>query len=133
MGLGKRLKEARDRKGITQTYAAKMLGITNTALSNYERGFRDPDTDLLNKFARFYGVSSDWLLGLTNDPTTPEQRIESAISDDTELLEFWQELKEREDLQLLFKQVKPLPPDAIKRIIKYIKMVEDEEAMEDEY
>ena len=60
-----------------------------------------------------------------------QQRVESAISDDPELLNFWQELKHREDLQLLLKQVRPLPPDAIKRIIKYIKMVEDEESMED--
>lgn len=40
------------------------------------------------------------------------------------------ELTKREDLQLLFKQVKPLSKDSIKQIIKYIKIVEDEKAQE---
>jgi len=50
-----------------------MLGITFQALSNYERGLRDPDTELLAKLAELYSVSTDYLLGLTiikNPPDT---------------------------------------------------------------
>lgn len=138
MNLGERLKEARELKGYTQVHVAKILGITNTSLSNYERGERDPDTFSLNRLAQFYGVSVDWLLGRIGSPSPYDdpnkvavKAVEEAISDDAELTEFWHELKEREDLQLLFKQVKPLSPDTIKRIIRYIKMVEDEEAKMD--
>lgn len=42
---------------------AKELGITNTALSDYERGERDPNTPLLYTLAGFYNVSIDWLFG----------------------------------------------------------------------
>ena len=67
---------------------------------------------------------------LETEPS-PEQKIRAAVSDDPELLAFWQELSEREDLQTLFRQTKDLSPEAIKRVIRYIKMVEDEEAAEE--
>ena len=53
MSLGKRLKVARLNKGLTQEEAAKHLGITFQALSNYERDVRDPDTKLLKSMADF--------------------------------------------------------------------------------
>lgn len=65
MSLGERLREAREKKGFTQIFVAKQLGITNTALSNYERGERDPNTSLLYTLAGFYNVSIDWLFGRT--------------------------------------------------------------------
>lgn len=60
----------------------------------------------------------------------PKNTIERVIVDDPDLFEFFQELKQREDLQLMFKQTKDLSSDSIRRIIKYIKMVEDEESKE---
>lgn len=139
MSLGKRLREARTRKGLTQEDAAKHLGITFQALSNYERDIRDPDTDLLKNIADLYGVTTDYLLGRTNIPTPIEtnearnttiKRVTQALSSDTELLDFWYELLERDDLQIMFKQVKDMPSDTVRRIIRYIKLVEEEEARE---
>lgn len=63
MSLGERLKEARKNKKITQMEAASKLGVTNGALSGYERNYRDPDTEMLKKLANLYGVSIEWLLG----------------------------------------------------------------------
>jgi transcriptional regulator with XRE-family HTH domain len=63
MTLGDRLKKSRMQKGLTQVQTAKILGIANTALSNYERGERDPDTTLLKRLSELYGVSTDYLLG----------------------------------------------------------------------
>lgn len=53
--LSKRLKEARKRAGLKQIEAAKKLGISNGTLSGYERNYRDPDTEILNKMADLYG------------------------------------------------------------------------------
>jgi transcriptional regulator with XRE-family HTH domain len=61
--LGKRLKEARKKKKLTQIEAAKLLGISNGTLSGYERNYRDPDTKTLENMANLYGVSTDYLLG----------------------------------------------------------------------
>lgn len=62
MSLGKRLKAFRLNIGLTQEEAAKHLGITYQALSNYERDVRDPGTKLLKDMAELYGVSADVLL-----------------------------------------------------------------------
>lgn len=68
--LGKRLKEARENKGLTQIQAAKILGISNGTLSGYERNYRDPDTHILEKMAELYEVKVDWLLGRSKDNRT---------------------------------------------------------------
>lgn len=44
---------------------AKYLGCSQQVYSNYELGQRDIPTDILIKLADFYGVSTDYLLGLT--------------------------------------------------------------------
>lgn len=72
-----RLKEAREKKGLKQIEAAKKLGISNGTLSGYERNYRDPDTDILNKMANLYDVTVDWLMGRSNDPRlTADQQVE---------------------------------------------------------
>lgn len=129
--LGDRLRALRENLKLSQVELAKILSVANSTISQWEANNRTPDPATLQRLADFFGCSVDYLLGRTNDPQTPEQKIEAAISDDPELLEFWKELVKRDDLQLLFKQVKPLSPSTIKRIIRYIKMVEDEEVQED--
>lgn len=140
MIVGKRIKELRKRLSLTQEELAERVGVSRSALANYESGLREPKGDILVRFAKVFNITTDYLLGKagrTNNPKptdnnhsdpTPEQRIAEALADNLELLEFFQELTKRDDLQLLFKQTKSLSPDSIKRIIRYIKMVEDEEA-----
>jgi len=75
-GLGARLKQARENKGFTQQVVADKLDVSNGAISGYERGYRDPDTDMLNKLADLYEVSLDWLSGRNekgNEYTLPEE------------------------------------------------------------
>ncbi|RCW44268.1 helix-turn-helix domain-containing protein [Paenibacillus prosopidis] len=61
--LGERLKYAREKKRYTQIEVAEKLDISNGAISGYERNYRDPDTDTLNKLATLYDVTPNWLLG----------------------------------------------------------------------
>ena len=42
MGIGKRLKEARENAGLTQEQLAKMVGVTGSAITNYEKGTSHP-------------------------------------------------------------------------------------------
>lgn len=69
--LGKRLKQARKKAGYTQEHLANLLGTTYQTISNYERGTRDPDTDNLNRLAGLLSISTDYLLGRTDDPAPP--------------------------------------------------------------
>ncbi|NNG67209.1 helix-turn-helix domain-containing protein [Caldanaerobacter subterraneus] len=128
--LGERIKELRKKKGVTQKELALYLGVSDRAVGYYESGQRTPPPDILQKIADFFHVSVDYLLGRT-DVYSPTDEITEAVSDDPELFEFWNTLKEREDLKLLFKQTKKLSPKDIKQIIRIIKAIEDEEDKED--
>ncbi|HEY8528634.1 MAG TPA: helix-turn-helix transcriptional regulator [Paenibacillaceae bacterium] len=60
--FGKRLKQARGRRGLTQNQVAEMLGIDFTTLSKYENDKSQPDHQTLRELASMYEVSIDWLL-----------------------------------------------------------------------
>ena len=77
--LGKRLRQARNSTGHTQDYVANMLGTTYQTISNYERGIRDPDTDSLNRLADFFNVTTDFLLGRTDDPAPQKPSYEEMV------------------------------------------------------
>jgi transcriptional regulator with XRE-family HTH domain len=59
----------RERSGLTQSGAAKKMGIVRTTYSNYEAGNREPDNDTLKLFADFFEVTTDYLLGRTDNPS----------------------------------------------------------------
>jgi len=61
--LNKRLKELREEKGLTQAELAENLEISRGSVGNYEKKERVPDGDVLIKFADFFGVTTDYLLG----------------------------------------------------------------------
>ncbi len=44
-----------------------MLGIKQTVYSRYERGFQNIPIELLLQLADFYGTSTDYILGRTNE------------------------------------------------------------------
>ena len=65
--MNERLKEIRLEKGLTQKQLAKAVGLTETALCNYEKGIREPSLNVLKQLCLALDVSSDYLLGLTDD------------------------------------------------------------------
>lgn len=62
-----RLKKLRGKK--SQEEVAREIGISRVALSYYESGDRKPDINVLSSLARYYKVSSDYLLGLSDTPS----------------------------------------------------------------
>lgn len=57
----------RKERGITQKEAAASLGVSQALLSHYEKGIRECGLDFVVRAARFYGVSTDYLLGISPD------------------------------------------------------------------
>ena len=64
--LGQRLRELREEKGFTQKELAKELNIHSVTYLHYEKEQREPPLTLLAKIAKFYDVSVDYLLGLSD-------------------------------------------------------------------
>ena len=63
-----RLKKIREELELKQTEVAKNLKIGVTTYNNYEKGIREPDFEMLKKIAEYLNVTTDYLLGLTNNP-----------------------------------------------------------------
>ncbi|MEF3329578.1 helix-turn-helix transcriptional regulator [Oceanobacillus oncorhynchi] len=100
--LSQRLREAREKAGLKQIEASKLLGISNGTLSGYEREYRDPDTDTLHKMANLYGVSVDWLLGKSMSPSTKDTfRPEPMSEQDTLMFRNWKRMTEDEKEEAL--------------------------------
>ena len=63
-----RLRDLREDHDLSQAKVATYLGMTQPQYNRYERGLRDIPTDILIRLAQLYKTSTDYLLGLTNDP-----------------------------------------------------------------
>lgn len=62
-----RLKEIRQDRDLQQKDIAKILKTSQVQYSRYERGIRSIPIDKLALLAKYYDVSVDYLLGLTNE------------------------------------------------------------------
>ncbi len=62
-----RLRDLREDMDINQTQVAKLLHTSQTVYSRYERGFQTIPVEHLLILADFYKVSTDYILGRTNN------------------------------------------------------------------
>ena len=68
------MSELRRAKGFSQRRVAADLNISQALLSHYENGAREPGLPFLIRACRYYGVSADYMLGLTDDPASTEKQ-----------------------------------------------------------
>ena len=66
--FGIRLREIRKGKKETQDDLAGLLGVGKSHISEMERGNRTTTAEKLALICEHYGVSADYLLGLSDDP-----------------------------------------------------------------
>ena len=85
-----RLKNAREKMGLTVKQAAAMLRLPYTTYNNYEKNTREPSGGLICKMAEFYGVTTDYLLGRTDQPAAPSCNVQDENL--KELIEKWNSL-----------------------------------------
>ncbi len=64
----KRLRDLREDHDLTQQKVAEILNMKQSQYSRYERGIRDIPTDILITLAKYYNTTTDYILGLTDDP-----------------------------------------------------------------
>lgn len=68
--VGDRIRTIREKLELTGEEFGNLLSVTKTAVSNWENNNRKPDSDMIIKIAKLGNVTTDYLLGLTNDPNT---------------------------------------------------------------
>ena len=67
-----RLKMLRLTRDASRTEIARETGIPLSSLGNYERGDKTPNADIIEKLCRFYNISADYLLGISDNERSSE-------------------------------------------------------------
>lgn len=77
MALNENIRIARENKNLTQLELGKLIGVSNTVISNWEKGINKPDADMLCKICYALDVDANFLLDYHIDKST---NIDSKIN-----------------------------------------------------
>ena len=98
---------------MSQAELAKKIGVSASAIGMYEQNRRTPDNDTLREFCEIFGVTSDYLLGLS---LSSERKYDvSEVLDD-----YSKKLSEQESLMF---DGEPLNEDERKQVLQTIEYV----------
>lgn len=64
---GKRIRESRIDKGLTQTQLAQLISTTQSTIGKYEREELKPNVDAIINLCHVLEISADYLLGLSKN------------------------------------------------------------------
>jgi len=118
-----RLTHLRESKGLSMRRLAKTIGLSQSAIGQFEKGASLPALDTLTALAKFFGVSTDYLLGITDFPRPIPPHIQEIINQATnpsELLEVLGKINQAN---------KEIPPDQGK--LEELTRGLDEESMQE--
>ena len=110
------LKLLREKRGFTKKQLADAIGIKERAYLTYEYGQRHVSTELLQKFADFYGVTTDCLLG--REPAPEREDLSTVVKNSG--------VEELEDI--LIRRYLELPNAQRQAVLDFLRRVIQEEA-----
>lgn len=110
------LKLLREKRGFTKKQLADAIGIKERAYLTYEYGQRDVSTELLQKFADFYGVTTDYLLG--REPAPEREDLSTVVKNSS--------VEELEDI--LIRRYLELPNAQRQAVLDFLRRAIKEEA-----
>lgn len=65
--FGSRLKDLRNERKLTQDDLGKLLNVSGKTIGTWERDSRQPNIESINKLATIFGVTTDYLLGNSDE------------------------------------------------------------------
>ena len=110
------LKLLREKRGLTKKQLADAIGIKERAYLTYEYGQRDVSTELLQKLADFYGVTTDCLLG--REPAPERDDLSTVVKNSS--------VEELEDI--LIRRYLELPNAQRQAVLDFLRRAIQEEA-----
>ena len=75
MTFGNRIKNLREDLDMTQTQVAELIPMNQSNYSKIERDQQEPDLIQLKRIAEIFGVSADFLLGISTDETAAKDAL----------------------------------------------------------
>lgn len=115
MIIANRLKNLRTSKSLSQEDLAEILNISSTAYGHYERGRTIPSTEMIIKLSKFYNVTTDYLLGRSDNPKLTQEEEKDVYKkfeelkdslENTDDLMFCGEILDDETRELLLSSLK---------------------------
>lgn len=120
--FSRRFKEERKRKGLTQKELAQKFYTDKSSISKYENGHSMPEVSVLQKYADFFGVSTDYLLGNTDERKpadhVKEEYIQKYNATEAEVKELFERFNVHLDGEVLTEEDK-------KSVINFLRMLRD--------
>lgn len=105
-----RLRELRKKRGLSLRELSKMLNMSFSNIATIERGESQLREDTARLFADFFGVTTDYLLGISDGPT-PQIKID------------------QDNIQMaLFGEVKDLSEEDIEDVLNYARYIKEKKA-----
>lgn len=133
MTLGEYVKSYRKMHGWSQREFAKVSGLSNTYISNLERGKNSngstvtPSLETYQAIARATNCTARDLIDYLDDAQTKkEPRQQDLVNDDPELTELLTRARDDPHMRMLFSITKDASPEDIEKAIKIIQMLKGE-------
>lgn len=70
MQYWERIRGLREDADLSQTELAQFFRVGQKTISNWENGRNEPPYEILKKYAEKFQVTTDYILGLTDDPNS---------------------------------------------------------------
>lgn len=112
MGIGKRIKQAREHKHLTQKALAELIDASPSSIANYENEISHPKETALYKLIEALEVDANFLFQDSID----NLQIKTRSFDDERV---WKLLMNNEDLYSLIKELMGLPEERRRATINY--------------
>ncbi len=111
--FGKRLRILRDRKGFNQEQIAKAIGISRASYSHYETNRVEPDLEIIRLLSEFHNVSTDYLLGKTDQPQVIESDEKAALIEEM--------ARRYPDADIMFDNLAGMTVEQLKEVDRFIR------------
>ena len=94
MNFGTNLRNLRVQRGLTQQRLASDMGISQASITSYETGFREPNFEMVRKFAEYFHVAPSMLLPFCEvSDNEYAQRVTSILQENPKIRDIFDQIK----------------------------------------
>lgn len=120
LNFGNRLKQLRNSKQLTQQDLATLMGLSRATIAGYESTGKQPDQEKTLWLADYFNVSTDYLLGRTDDPT-PVRNLDQDLYDEHDYAKELEALLDDEPLRTEFQDYDEWSEEEKRNLLNFIK------------
>lgn len=124
MTVGERIKLARETKNLSQTDLANACKISKQTLYKYENNIiTNIPSDKIEVIANYLSISPAYLMGWETD----NKDTNNKLTDDEDLQEYLEELKNRSEMRMLFSLAKGATKEDVEKAVKIIEALKEDD------